>query len=97
MSIRIKCKESAVRIQLGSFRDCQRTKLRSDDVLVFTAAGAYRNISHGPASCPISLAVLAEMSRLIHIVVVEIAEFCIHAIAAWAWEYFVRFLESFVM
>ena len=61
-------------------------------VLVLPSSGADGDISHGPASCPVSLAVLAEVSRLIDVVIVVVTEFCVQAVASRARKEFIRLL-----
>lgn len=66
-------------------------------VLVLAAASTHRNIPHGSTSCPVSLAVLAEVSGLVHIIVVVVTEFGVHAITSRARKYLVRFLEHLLL
>ena len=76
---------------LESFRDSYVTVVRSR-ILVFASTSTHRHIPHGPTSCPVSLAVLAEMPGLVDIVIVVVTELGIHAITAGAWQYLVWFL-----
>ena len=66
-------------------------------ILVLPAAGSHRNVPHGAASGPVPLAALAEMARLIDVVVIVVAEFRVHAVTARAGENFVRLLQWFLL
>ena len=62
-------------------------------VLVLAAAGADGDVAHGAAGGPVALAVLAEVARLVDVVVVEVAELGVHAAAPRAWQDLVRLLQ----
>jgi hypothetical protein len=64
-----------------------------DGVLVLAAAGPNGHVAHGAAGRPVPLAVLAELARLADVVVVEVAEFGVHAVAAGARQHLVRPLQ----
>jgi hypothetical protein len=63
-----------------------------DGVLVLAAAGPNGHVPHGTAGGPVALAVLAEVARLVDVVVVEVAEFGVHAVATGARQHLVRLL-----
>lgn len=50
-----------------------------------SSSGTHRNVPDGAAGGPVSLAGFAEMARLIHVVIVEVTEFGVHAFAARTW------------
>lgn len=52
--------------------------------LGFTATGTNRNITKSPTCRPVSLAALAEVPRLVNIIVVEVTKFGLHALASRA-------------
>ena len=52
--------------------------------LGFAPAGPHRHVPEGPTGCPVPLAALAEVSRLVHVVVVEVTELGLHALASRA-------------
>lgn len=60
---------------------------------VLAAAGADGDVAHGAAGGPVALAVLAEVARLVDVVVVEVAELGVHAAAPRAWQDLVRLLQ----
>lgn len=60
--------------------------------LGLAAAGPDGDVSHGAAARPVSLALLAEVTWLVHVVVVEVAEFRVHAAAPRARDYLLRLL-----
>jgi len=64
-----------------------------DGVLVLAATGPDGNVAHGAAGGPVALAVLAEVARLVDVVVVEVAELGVHAVAARAWQHLVGLLQ----
>jgi len=66
-------------------------------VLVLATASPYRHIPHSAARGPVPLAVLAEMARLVDIVIVVVAEFGVHAVASRTGEDLVRFLQCFLL
>ena len=66
-------------------------------VLVLAAAGTDWHVPHGSSGGPISLAMLAEVARLVDVVVVVVAELGVHAVASRAWKHLVWFLWSFVL
>lgn len=63
-------------------------------MLVLPPSSTNWNVSHCSPSCPISLAVPAEVSRLIDIVVVEITELRLKTVASGTWKDLVRLLEN---
>jgi len=64
-----------------------------DGVLVLAASGPHGHVAHGAAGGPVPLAVLAEVARLVDVVVVEVAELGVHAVAARARQHLVGLLQ----
>jgi len=64
-----------------------------DGVLVLASAGPHGHVAHGAAGGPVPLAVLAEVARLVDVVVVEVAELGVHAVAARARQHLVGLLQ----
>jgi hypothetical protein len=72
-----------LRILNGCIRDSYLAIVRTR-ILVLPTTGAYRYVSHGPTGSPVSLAVLAEMTRLVDIVIIVVTELGVHAITSGA-------------
>lgn len=66
-------------------------------VLVLSPTGSNRHVSHGTAGRPVSLALLAEVARLVDVVVVEVAELCVHAAASGAGEDLVGLFQGLLL
>ena len=66
-------------------------------VLVLSSPRSHRHVSHGSSRSPVPLARLAEIAWLVDVVVVVVAELCVHAVAARTWQNFVRLLQCFVV
>ena len=66
-------------------------------VLITAAPGAHGDVSHGTAGRPVALAVLAEVTRLVEIIVVVVAELGCHAGAPRARKDRFRFRGSFLL
>ena len=66
-------------------------------VLVLAAASTNRHIPHGSAGRPVSLTLLAEVAWLVDIVVVEITELGVEAVASRTRKDLVRLLQSFLL
>lgn len=62
-------------------------------MLISASSSTNWDIPHSSTSGPISLAVPAEVPGLVNIIVVEVAELCFHAIAAWTWQNLIWLLE----
>lgn len=61
-------------------------------VFVLSPTCPYRDVPHRAPSCPVPLTALAEVTRLINVVVVVITKLGVHAIATGAGEDFIRLL-----
>jgi len=61
-------------------------------ILVLTPTRPNRHVPHGATSGPVPLAVLAQVTRLAGIIVVEVTEFGVRAVASGAREDFIRLL-----
>ena len=61
---------------------------------MLATTGPHRDVPHAPAGSPVPLAVLAEISGLVDVVVVEVTELGLRAAAVWAWEYLVWLLQG---
>ena len=61
---------------------------------MLATTGPHWDVPHAPSSSPVPLAVLAEISGLVDVVVVEVTELGLRAAAAGAREYLVRLLRS---
>jgi hypothetical protein len=66
-------------------------------VLVLSSTGTYRYISHGSTGSPVSLAFLAEVTGLVDIVIIIVAELCVHAATSRTRNYFVGFFEVLIL
>ena len=65
---------------------------REGGVLVLAPTRPDRHVPHGATSGPVPLTVLAEVARLVEIVVVKVTEFGVHAAASRAREDFIWLL-----
>lgn len=65
--------------------------------LILPTTCTYRHVSHGSTSSPVSLAILAEMARLVDIIVIIVAELGVHAVTAGTRQYFVWFFEVLIL
>lgn len=68
-----------------------------EDVLVLAPAGPHRHVPHSTTGSPVPLALLAEVARLVDVVVVEVAELGVHAAAPGAWQDFVGLLQLLLL
>lgn len=66
-------------------------------MLVLSSTSAYRHVPQRPASSPIPLTILAEMPRLIYVVIVEVAELGVQAITSRTWKGLVWLFEDLTM
>lgn len=72
----------------ASFR--KPTKSTTARRLIFPATSTNGNITKSPTCCPVSLAALAEMPRLVNVIVVEVTKFSLHALTSRAWDDLLR-------
>jgi hypothetical protein len=65
--------------------------------LALAPARTHGYIAHGTACCPVPLAALAEVARLVDVVVVVVAKLGVHAVAPGARQDLVRLLELLLL
>lgn len=66
---------------------------RGRRALGLPTTGTDRHVSHGSSVGPVSLTVLAEMTRLVHVVIVIVAKLGFFAITSGTWKYLIRLLQ----
>ncbi len=66
--------------------------VRSPDPALLSGSTTHRNIAQTATHCPVSLTLPTKIPRLLHAVVVEVAEFGIHGFTSWARNYLRRYL-----
>ena len=81
---------------LECFRDCDMAIVRGW-VFVLSPPCTHRHVSHGAPGGPVPLARFAEVTWLVHIIVVVVTELGVHAIAARTWKNFVWFFQRFIV
>ena len=53
--------------------------------LTFPATSSDGHVPQGSTGGPVPLATLAEVTRLVNIIIIEVTKFGLHALASWAW------------